>query len=42
MVHNGVIENSADLKAWLQTEHKIKFRSETDTEVISQLVRLKL
>lgn len=40
VVHNGVIENNAELKAWMQKEHNIKFRSETDTEVISQLVRL--
>lgn len=39
VVHNGVIENSNELKKQLQQEHGIKFRSETDTEVIAQLVR---
>jgi len=40
VVHNGVIENNAELKEWLQHEHKIQFRSQTDTEVISQLIGL--
>ena len=39
VVHNGVIENSNELKKELQTQHGIHFRSETDTEVIAQLVR---
>lgn len=38
VVHNGVIENSAELKKELQSKHGIHFRSETDTEVIAQLV----
>jgi glucosamine--fructose-6-phosphate aminotransferase (isomerizing) len=36
-VHNGIIENYADLKAWLQTEG-YEFVSETDTEVIPHLI----
>lgn len=40
VVHNGVIENNAELKEWLQKEHNIKFKSETDTEVISQMIGL--
>jgi glucosamine--fructose-6-phosphate aminotransferase (isomerizing) len=42
VVHNGVIENNSELKEWLQKEHNIKFRSQTDTEVISQLIGLNL
>lgn len=38
VVHNGVIENSNELKKELQTQHGIHFRSETDTEVIAQLL----
>lgn len=38
IVHNGIIENHLQLKAKLETEHKIKFRSETDSEVIAQLI----
>jgi len=38
VVHNGVIENYASLKKWLKEEQGISFRSETDTEVIAQLV----
>eukprot|EP01127_Copromyxa_protea_P000659 TRINITY_DN10565_c0_g1_i1.p1 TRINITY_DN10565_c0_g1~~TRINITY_DN10565_c0_g1_i1.p1 ORF type:complete len:655 (-),score=136.66 TRINITY_DN10565_c0_g1_i1:92-2056(-) len=37
--HNGVIENYAQLKKWL-VEHDIVFRSETDTEVIAQMIGL--
>ena len=37
MVHNGIIENYADLKARLQ-EKGVEFRSDTDTEVLVQLV----
>jgi glucosamine--fructose-6-phosphate aminotransferase (isomerizing) len=42
VVHNGVIENSNELKKELQSQHGIHFRSETDTEVIAQLVRSSL
>ncbi len=37
VVHNGIIENYAKLKAWLQ-EQGIVFRSQTDTEVIAHLL----
>jgi glucosamine--fructose-6-phosphate aminotransferase (isomerizing) len=37
VVHNGIIENYADLKAWLQTEG-YKFVSATDTEVLPHLI----
>ena len=37
VVHNGVIENYADLKRQLQ-EQGIAFRSQTDTEVIAHLI----
>jgi len=38
VVHNGIIENYVSLKKWLSEEHGIVFKSETDTEVIAQLV----
>ncbi len=37
VVHNGIIENYADLKEWLQSEGVV-FRSQTDTEVVAHLV----
>jgi glucosamine--fructose-6-phosphate aminotransferase (isomerizing) len=37
VVHNGIIENHAKLKAWLEA-HGVSFRSETDTEVIAHLI----
>ncbi|MCM1321285.1 MAG: glutamine--fructose-6-phosphate transaminase (isomerizing) [Bacteroides sp.] len=37
VVHNGIIENYAKLKTWLQ-EQGVEFRSETDTEVVAQLI----
>ena len=37
LIHNGIIENYADLKKKLVTEG-VKFRSDTDTEVLVQLV----
>ncbi len=37
VVHNGIIENYMELKKWLQ-EKGYKFLSETDTEVIPNLV----
>ncbi len=38
VVHNGIIENYVELKEWLISEHDVKFRSETDSEVIAQLI----
>lgn len=37
IIHNGIIENYADLKRQLQS-HGVEFRSDTDTEVLVQLV----
>lgn len=37
VVHNGIIENYAELKAMLESKG-VTFRSETDTEVIAQLL----
>jgi glucosamine--fructose-6-phosphate aminotransferase (isomerizing) len=37
VVHNGIIENYATLKTWLQSEG-VEFVSETDTEVIANLI----
>ncbi|KAL9653425.1 hypothetical protein ABK040_002061 [Willaertia magna] len=42
LIHNGVIENSSELKHELIEKHGIKFKSETDTEVIVQLIGLYL
>ena len=37
VVHNGIIENYATLKAWMQNQGVV-FRSQTDTEVITHLI----
>ncbi len=37
VVHNGIIENYATLRTWLQNG-EVTFRSETDTEVIANLI----
>ena len=37
IIHNGIIENYADIKAKLQ-EKGVKFESDTDTEVLVQLI----
>jgi glucosamine--fructose-6-phosphate aminotransferase (isomerizing) len=37
VVHNGIIENHASLKTWLE-KHGVSFRSQTDSEVIAHLV----
>ncbi len=37
LVHNGIIENFAELKAELQAQGRV-FESQTDTEVVAQLV----
>lgn len=41
IVHNGIVENYAELKKMLSTTHKVKFKSETDTEVIVNLISVK-
>ncbi|MDR1136422.1 MAG: glutamine--fructose-6-phosphate transaminase (isomerizing) [Clostridiales Family XIII bacterium] len=40
VVHNGIIENYAELRTWLKDEHGVTFKSETDTEVIAHLIGL--
>ena len=38
IIHNGIIENYHEHKEELIREHNIKFKSETDSEVIAQLI----
>lgn len=38
VVHNGIIENYSEIKQWLVEDCGIHFKSETDTEVIAQLI----
>ena len=38
IVHNGIIENYMEIKSWLTTDYGIKFKSETDSEVIAHLI----
>lgn len=38
IVHNGIIENYQEIKQQLIEEYGVKFKSETDTEVIAQLI----
>ena len=38
VVHNGIIENYAELKEKLIKEYGVHFKSETDTEVIAHLI----
>ena len=40
LVHNGIIENYFELKKELEQEHNITFVSETDTEVIVNLISI--
>jgi len=40
LVHNGIIENYTELKNELITNHKIPFQTQTDTEIIVQLIGL--
>ena len=40
IVHNGIIENYQELREWLAVEYGIKFKSETDSEVIAHLIGL--
>ncbi len=39
IVHNGIIENHAELKRELREKHAFTFRSQTDSEVIAQLIQ---
>ena len=38
IVHNGIVENYAELKSMLASKHGIKFKSQTDTEVIVNII----
>lgn len=38
IVHNGIIENYVELRQELIDKHGINFKSETDTEVVAQLI----
>ena len=38
IVHNGIIENYQELRQELIEKYDVKFRSETDSEVIAQLI----
>lgn len=38
IVHNGIIENYQEIREQLEKEHGVKFRSETDSEVIAHLI----
>lgn len=38
IVHNGIIENYLELKEVLAEKHGVKFKSETDSEVIAHLI----
>ncbi len=38
IVHNGILENFVELKQMLIAEYNVKFKSETDSEVIAHLI----
>ena len=38
IVHNGIIENYQEIKEWLACDYGVKFKSETDSEVIAHLI----
>ena len=40
VVHNGIIENYAELRLDLEKNHNITFKSSTDTEVIPNLLQI--
>ena len=39
IIHNGIIENHADIKKELQEKYQFIFRSQTDSEIIAQLIQ---
>lgn len=39
IVHNGIIENHSELRKELQEKYNYSFRSQTDSEVIAQLIQ---
>ncbi len=38
LVHNGIIENYTELRKEIESKYNITFRSETDSEVVAQLI----
>ncbi len=38
IVHNGIIENYQEIREWLSTEYGVRFKSDTDSEVIAHLI----
>lgn len=38
VVHNGIVENYVELKEWLSKDYGVEFHTQTDTEVIAQLI----
>ncbi len=38
IIHNGIIENYVELAKFLQEERGVKFKSETDTEIMAHLI----
>ena len=38
IVHKGIIENYQEIKEWLIRDYGVKFKSETDSEVIAHLI----
>lgn len=38
IVHNGIIENYQEIKEWLIRDYGVKFKSETDSEIIAHLI----
>ena len=38
IVHNGIIENYQEIKEWLIRDYGVKFKSDTDSEVIAHLI----
>ena len=38
LIDKGIVENYVELKEWLMAEHGIHFKTETDSEVIAQLI----
>ena len=40
IIHNGIIENHSELKRELKEKYNFKFESDTDSEIIAQLIQL--
>src|SRR3989344_8010497 len=39
IIHNGIIENHSELKRELKEKYNFKFESDTDSEIIAQLIQ---